>query len=72
MGEGSRLASPYLGELDTSLQEGAVGGVVGADVPVLAPVAGEGAVHAGQAAAERAKRAALGQRGPPGHFLGCF
>jgi len=35
---------------------------VGADVPVLAPVAGEGAVHAGQAAAERAKRTALGQR----------
>lgn len=35
---------------------------MGADVAVLAPVAGEGAVHAGQAAAEREKRAALGQR----------
>ena len=59
-GEGGWLTSPYLGKLDASLQEGAVSGVVGADVAVLAPVAGEGAVHTGQAAAEREKRAALG------------
>lgn len=51
----------YLGEFDTSLQERAVGSVVGADVAVLAPVAGEGAVHTGQAAAEGEKWAASGQ-----------
>lgn len=34
---------------------------MGADVAVLAPVAGEGAVHTGQAAAERAEKAALGK-----------
>lgn len=54
--------SPYLRELDASLQEGAVGSIMGADVAVLAPVAGEGAIHAGQAAVEREKQSALGQR----------
>lgn len=35
---------------------------MGADVAVLAPVAGKGAVHTGQAAAERDKQAALGEQ----------
>lgn len=61
----------YLRELDTSLQERAVSSVVGADVAVLAPVAREGAVHTGQAAAQGKKGAVLGQS-PQGHFLGCF
>lgn len=55
------VSHSYLRELDTALQEGAVSSVVGADVAVLAPVAGEGAVHAGQAAAEGHKWALLGQ-----------
>lgn len=40
----------YLGDVDTSLLEGAVIGVLGAHVAVLAPVAREGAVHTGEAA----------------------
>lgn len=44
---------PYLRHIDTALQKGAVGGVVRAHVTVLAPVAGEGAIDTGQAAAGR-------------------
>lgn len=39
----------YLRDVDPSLLEGAGGGVVGAEVPVLAPVAAESAVHTRQA-----------------------
>lgn len=39
----------YLRDVDPPLLEGAGGGVVGAQVPVLAPVAAEGTVHTGQA-----------------------
>lgn len=39
----------YLRGVDPSLLEGAGGGVVGAQIPVLAPVAAESAVHTGQA-----------------------
>jgi len=39
----------YLRDVDPSLLKGARGGVVGAEVPVLAPVAAESAVHTRQA-----------------------
>lgn len=40
----------YLRDVDTSLLERAVIGVLGAHVAVLAPVAGEGAIYTGKAA----------------------
>lgn len=71
-GKGSNLTPSYLRELDTSFQERAVSSVVGADVAVLAPVAGEGAIHTGQAAAEGEKWAVLGsiKAESTGTFLG--
>lgn len=39
----------YLRDVDPSLLKGARGGIVGAEVPVLAPVAAESAVHTRQA-----------------------
>lgn len=40
----------YLGDVDASLLERAVVGVLGAHVAILAPVTREGAVHTGEAA----------------------
>lgn len=61
----------YLRGVDPTLLEGAGGGVVGAQVPVLAPVAAEGAVHAGQAPGGKAGvstglSTSAGLQSPPG------
>lgn len=64
-------AAPYLRHVDAALQEGTVGGVVRAHVPVLAPVAGEGAADAGQAAAgDTGGEAGPATPTPPGLRLG--
>lgn len=50
--EASRpLIQPYLRHVDTAFQKGAVSCIVGANVAVFAPMAGEGAVDTCQAAA---------------------
>lgn len=50
--EASRpLIQPYLRHVDTAFQKGTVGRIVGANVAVFAPVAGEGAIDTCQAAA---------------------
>lgn len=46
----------YLHAADASLLEGALSQVVGADVAVFTPVAGEGAAHTGGAPGERRER----------------
>lgn len=63
-----KIPAWYLGDVDPSLLEGAGGGVVGAEVPVLAPVAAEGAVHTGQAPAGKGKEG-LAQGSAP--WQGC-
>lgn len=57
---------PYLRHIDTAFQKGTVGRIVGANVAVFAPVAGEGAVDTCQAAAGE-----MGQLGL-GNFSLCF
>ena len=47
------LEKSYLRDVDTSLLERAVIGVLGAHMAVLAPVAGEGAIDTGKAAKKK-------------------
>lgn len=66
-----RIPAWYLGDVDPTLLEGAGGGVVGAQVAVLAPVAAEGAVDTRQAPAGRAGvstglSTSAGLHSPPG------
>lgn len=53
----------YLRDVDPSLLKRARGGVVGTEVPVLAPVAAESTVHTGQAPGGRKEE--LRSRSPP-------
>lgn len=45
------LTQPYLRHVDTAFQKGTVSRIVGTNVAVFAPVAGEGAIDTCQAAA---------------------
>ena len=68
----SSCVATDLWDVDPALLEGAVVGVVGAHVSVLAPVAGEGAVHTRETPAQAQREEARRHSSDPRHLLDFF